>query len=175
MGERGISRTCAMDELTGWSLTQFAFWSESIAPVADAYHRVFGEPMPARVGDVSAKGPVSAIRVGPDRIWIVDDAGNLASLLAGAVDRRAVSVTELTHGRCRFRLTGPRACDVLATGIALDLDEAALPPGQAAQTMLHRISVLLHRLGEQAFDLYVPRSFAVNIREWLADAAHEAG
>jgi sarcosine oxidase subunit gamma len=62
---------------------------------------------------------------------------------------------------------------VLAKCVAIDWDAPASSPERAILTMLHRVPVLLHRLGKDDFDLYVPRSFAASLREWIVDAARE--
>jgi sarcosine oxidase gamma subunit len=35
--------------------------------------------------------------------------------------------------------------------------------------------VLLHRVGPEAFELYVPRSYAANLWQWLTECSAEFG
>jgi sarcosine oxidase subunit gamma len=59
--------------------------------------------------------------------------------------------------------------------VAIDLDPAVFPPGRAAQTMIHHIDVLVHRTAETTFELWVLRSFAESLAEWVLDAGQEFG
>jgi heterotetrameric sarcosine oxidase gamma subunit len=53
----------------------------------------------------------------------------------------------------------------------IDLDQAAFPVGHVAQTAIHHIDVLIHRIEEAAFEVWVLRSFSESLVEWLLDAA----
>lgn len=66
---------------------------------------------------------------------------------------------------------GGAAREVLERGIALDLHPTVFAVGHFAQTGLHHVPVLLERVGEQRYALYVPTTWAVSVWEWLADAA----
>jgi methylglutamate dehydrogenase subunit D len=156
-------------ELIGWSLTQLAFWPESIRAIGDALGRVHGIPVPARVGDVSGEGQIHVLRLAPGRIWIVTESSASVSPLAGVLADH-VSLTTLTHGQRRYRLCGRRLRRLLTESIAIDLDGPALAPGRAAQTQLHRVPVLLHRLDREVLNLHVPRSYALWAEEWIACA-----
>ena len=85
------------------------------------------------------------------------------------------TVTDLSHGRTILRLEGEAAADVLAKGVAIDLDPAAFPTDRVAQSMIHHIDIVLHRLGPDAFELWVLRSFAESLAEWLLEAGAEFG
>ena len=61
--------------------------------------------------------------------------------------------------------------DCLAKGISIDLHPSVFPIGAFAQTRLHHTAILLERSGDIRFELYVLRTFAVSIWEWLIDAA----
>jgi len=123
-----------------------------------------------RVGDVTGEANLRAMRIAPGRLRLVADSRAVTASLLAALDGQ-VAIIEITHGQRRYKLSGARLFEVLAKGIALDFESAELGPGRCAQTQLHRVPVLLHRLGERMLELYVPRSFAHSIEEWLADAA----
>ena len=44
-----------------------------------------------------------------------------------------------------------------------------------AQTAIHHVDVLVHRLTDRSFEIWVLRSFAESIAEWLIDAGAELG
>lgn len=76
---------------------------------------------------------------------------------------------DLSHGMVRIRVAGRRAPSLLAAGIAMDLHPAVFPTGSRAVTAYRDVSVVLHVSAEDTYDLYVLRSFATSLWEWLAD------
>jgi sarcosine oxidase subunit gamma len=159
----------AMAELHGWSLIQLVFSPSRRSELAEGLCSVLGLSLPPRIGEVVARDGIQALRLAPDRIWILA-ASETAAPTAEAMKPWGSSLS-LTQGRRRYRLSGPRCVAVLAKAIALDIQGSGLPPGRAAQIQLHRVPVLLHRLEMESIDLFVPRSFSESIEDWIADAA----
>jgi sarcosine oxidase subunit gamma len=56
---------------------------------------------------------------------------------------------------------------ILQGSVLVDLETGAFPSGRVAQTPIHHVGVLLHRRSETEFELWVPRSFALSLAEWL--------
>jgi heterotetrameric sarcosine oxidase gamma subunit len=81
------------------------------------------------------------------------------------------ALTELTDARVRLGVSGSGARELLSAGIALDLHPAVFIVGQGAQTGLHHTGIFLERVAEDGYELYVPRTFAATIWEFLVDAA----
>lgn len=135
----------------------------SALALVDRAHEASAPSMPAAA---------AALDTGPGQ-WLVvsarDTPAALVTQLADQCDDAAI--TDLSHARFRIRLQGPNARDVLQSGIAIDLGAAAFPPGRSTPTAFRDIAVLVHAAGEQTFDLYVFRSYARSLWEWLADAA----
>ena len=63
----------------------------------------------------------------------------------------------------------------IAKGFAIDSHPDAFPVQAIAHTMVEHTGVLLHRVGPEAFEIYVPRSYAVNSWHWLTVSAKEFG
>jgi methylglutamate dehydrogenase subunit D len=171
MAENGRGAAFAMAEVRGWSLVQIGGWHGSSAGIEPAIARICRISPPAEVGDVAVAGAISLIRVGPDRIWLVDEVGDVAVRLAGAIESAQGCITPLGEGRRRFRLSGKRVPEVLPRLVALDLASPTFVPGRAALTMMHRVPVLLHRVADTTFDLYVPTTFAASLEDWIGAAA----
>jgi methylglutamate dehydrogenase subunit D len=171
MAENATGQSFAMEEMRGWSLVQVAGWHDSAAAIEQDIAQVCGIAAPAEVGGVAVAGAISLIRVGPGRIWLVDEIGEVFARMADAVDHAQGCVTPLGEGRRRFRLSGERVPDVLRSLVALDLASPSFAPGRAALTMMHRVPVLLHRVARTTFDLYVPTTFSVSLEEWISEAA----
>jgi methylglutamate dehydrogenase subunit D len=162
-----------MTELTGWALVQLAFRPGIFADLDAAFLRLTGGSLPRRPGDVAGRNGIEAFRLAPRRIWILGESG---MALSGLIDAAAThaAVLSLAEGRRRYRLGGTRCLEVLAKGIALDLEGSGLPPGRVAETQLHRMPILLHRRHD-GVELFVARSFAASFEDWIADAALEVG
>jgi methylglutamate dehydrogenase subunit D len=171
MAENATGQSFAMEEKRGWSLVQVAGWHDSAAAIEQDIAQVCGiAPLP-EVGGVAVAGAISLIRVGPGRIWLIDEVGEVFARMAAAIDPTQGCVTPLGEGRRRFRLSGERVPDMLKSLVALDLAAPSLAPGRAALTMMHRVPVLLHRVASTTFDLYVPTTFSVSLEEWISEAA----
>lgn len=103
--------------------------------------------------------------------WLVvserDTPKALATHLANQSD--AGTVTDVSHARCRIRVNGPDARDFLQSGITIDLGVSAFAAGRSTPTAFRDVPVLLHAADTETFDLYVLRSYAVSLRDWLAD------
>lgn len=100
-----------------------------------------------------------------------DLAADLAAKLKGLA-----SVADQSSGRGVVRLSGPRARDVLAKGLAIDLDPQVFPAGSAATSTLSHMGVLVWRESEaESFDVVLFRSVAGSFWHWLSASASEYG
>ncbi len=159
------SAVLELGEVRGITLTQAAGldaeFEAKLAAVAGG--------LPAKAGQSAEINGRTLMRTGPAQFWIIapqaDDLGGMLGYLG--------AVTPLSHSRTRIYLEGAAARHVLAKGIPLDFHESAFTPGMFAMTGLHHTPVLVHCLSAQRFEIYVPRTFALDIWEWLTDAALE--
>ena len=140
---------------------------------AGAVAAVLGASPPVAPGAVHPGTDARILWLGPDE-WLVETgsedevAGRLEEALAGL----HAAVTIVGDGSVTFALAGPRAPDVLAKGMTLDLDR--LGAGSCARSLLAKVPVLLHRpAGGAGWEVTVARSFAGYARRWLEDAALE--
>jgi sarcosine oxidase, subunit gamma len=148
-----------------------------------AVGRVLDLLLPGEPGTSAAKAQIAALWLGPDE-WLVTcpaaEVPLLQSSLREAFADVHAAITDVTDGRVAFRVAGPSARDVLAKGCPLDLHPRAFAPGSCAQSLLAKTSVLIHLLDDDpergpSFDVYVSRSFARYVWEWLEDAGREYG
>jgi methylglutamate dehydrogenase subunit D len=125
-----------------------------------------------------ADGQVHFIWAGPRR-WLAEAPNEMPSIfeynLREAVTGLA-SVTSQSDGRSIIRVSGPKARDVLAKGVPLDLDPIVFGPGDTAMTVVAHITVHLWQSEEApAYEFAVFRSFAAGFCEWLLNASAEFG
>jgi sarcosine oxidase subunit gamma len=126
-----------------------------------------------------AQGPkVTFIGYGPGQWLAVSEslanealAGDLAARLKGLA-----SISDQSGGRTIFRISGPRARDVLAKGLPIDLDPRAFPPGSAATSAISHIGVQLWQTDDtRGYDLAIFRSLTESLWRWLTASAAEFG
>jgi heterotetrameric sarcosine oxidase gamma subunit len=153
-----------LGEVRNSTLTQVAGFGSFEADVA----AVAGTLPPANDQAIESNGR-TVFRTGPQSFWFV---GPENDELAAKLEGKAI-VTPLSSARTRISIEGRAARDVLRKGIPLDLHQSVFTPGKFAQTGLHHTPVLLHCMGESRFELYAMRTFAMNVWEWLEDAALE--
>jgi methylglutamate dehydrogenase subunit D len=114
--------------------------------------------------------------LGPDRWLVVEPRDAGASSWHAALVAAGGILTDLGHSRTVIRIAGAAAREVLAAGVGPDLHPAVFPPGACLQTNLAHTNVLLHAVDPvPSFDLYVPRSYAADLWDWLSDAAAGIG
>ena len=145
----------------GFTLTQVAGRDEVIGAVVG--------PLPATVARAQVNGASTIFRIGPAQFWIVGpEADDNASRLEGRC-----AVTPLSHSRVRMALEGVPARAVLAKLIPVDVHPSVFTEGSVALTGIHHTPVTVHCTGEDSFDVYAMRTFALSVWEVLSDAALE--
>jgi sarcosine oxidase subunit gamma len=130
-------------------------------------------------GSAVVHGPeVSFIGYGPGQWLAVSEslageslAGDLAQKLKGLA-----SVSDQSGGRTVLRISGPRARDVLAKGLPIDLDPRAFPLGSAATSIISLMGVQLWQTDDtRSYDLAIFRSVSESFWRWLTASAAEFG
>jgi sarcosine oxidase, subunit gamma len=178
-------RRAPLDGILQWalpdgavSLTELAF-AEQVglrvkAPVP-AY--LAGVPLPMQPNRVASMRELRTLWLGPDE-WLVTAPQGTAPDLFGRLTRalagRHASVTDLSASRAIIEIAGSRARTLLEKGCGLDLHPRAFGPGQCAQTVFANLPVIIDQLAAPSFyRLFVRRSAARWLAEWLIDAAQE--
>jgi heterotetrameric sarcosine oxidase gamma subunit len=168
------SATVSLQEVRAGSILQAAAWPGSLPTVEAAIRDLLGAVVPP-LGGATADGNVTVAAIAPGRFLIATVTPDLAVRFEAALTSEDGAVTDLSHGRVILRLDGEAAAALLAKCVALDLHEAGFPSGRFAQTMIHHIDIGLHRLSRTSFEIWVLRSFAESLAEWLLDAGLEFG
>ena len=160
-------------------LLQVSGWPASFAAVCRKLSTALECEIPVDGKTAIGMRQWTIFRVAPDRLWIAGPgADRTLGELARELGDEAV-VLELDHSRVVLRVAGQSAALLLNRGVPVDLDEAAFAAGAFAQSVVHGVSVLVHRVadvgGASAFDVYVPRDYAVSFWEWLIGCAQTLG
>ncbi|HEX3498495.1 MAG TPA: sarcosine oxidase subunit gamma family protein [Stellaceae bacterium] len=158
---------------------QVAARGEEGRVVRDALAAVLGIAPDGVTNRAVTKGTTSILWVGPER-WLVVESergeSDLDALLRAALGGTSAAVTDLGNGRTTLRIAGPRSRDLLAKGSAIDFHPRVFPVGACAQGLLGHVGVLFHAVDETpCYDLYVARSYAQTVWEWLIESAADYG
>lgn len=164
-----------MGEVRGFSLLQAVAFVDTVEALENAMRSAIGVDLPKCVGEPASSHDHRAFKVGPEHFWIVGPEETSIASLREAVGPQIASITSLSHGRTRLFIEGASAREVLSQGIALDLHPEVFPVDACALTELQQTPVLLHRIGQDRYELYALRTYAVWIWEWLTDAALPLG
>jgi sarcosine oxidase subunit gamma len=157
------------------SIVEAACWPDKEKALLEAIRDATGLALPTGAGAGVCEATKSAFGIGPGRFLVIDQAEDLSRALTTAVGGETGTVTDLSHGRSAFRIEGPKAEWVLSKLFAIDFAQAAFPLGAGRATAHHDIHAQIQRVGDDAFDLYVFRSFARSFWRMLGHAAEEVG
>lgn len=179
IGVAGGSPGVSICERRGTNLVQVAGWRSSFESVCGRLAERLDCRIPTRIGRATSSGGRSVFRVRPERLWITGPSHDeiLRDLNVESIGKDAV-ITQLGDGRTVLRITGPESNLLLNCGLPVDLDPEAFPANAFAQSAIHHMHVLVHRVdlaGEPVFDVYVSRELAVSFWEWLTEAAAPLG
>jgi len=161
--------------MQGWRLLLLAAYRGQHESFAQALAPALGQaPMrEPRQTQLLERGQL--LNVAPGQHWLISTDLSLSDAVLAAAPAALGSATELSHSRVRLAVHGAEVPALLARGITVDMDPAAFGVGQFVQTGLHHVGVLLHRTAAASYELYLPRTFAVSLWEWLCDAALAEG
>lgn len=141
------------------------------------------EPPPGPEAWIGRDG-TAILGLGPDEWLVVGPAGaeeDLVERLEAALAGHFVAVTDVTENWTVIAVSGAKLREVLAKGCPLDLHPRTVRPGFVGQSVVVHADVILHLMADGSdgqvptVHLYVRRSFAQYLRDWLADAALEFG
>ena len=166
-------RVCQRGDLTYASLIAACGRVDALHAAAQT---AFAAQLPG-AGRLSSGGGLDFIWSGPGR-WLVqaarDVTPDIETLLAPLNAHAAVC--DLGDSRLVLDLDGPRVREVLAKGLALDLDPALFTTGCAASSTISYIGVQIWQTtADPCYRVAVPRSYAGSFCAWLRAAAAEYG
>jgi sarcosine oxidase subunit gamma len=164
-----------LSETRPGSIVEAAAWHGEEKEMIAAIRKATGLSLPDGAGAGTYSAGKGAFGIGPGRFLLVDRAEGLAERLHEAVSLEVGTVTDLSHGRTAIRIAGPKAEWVLSKFFAIDFALPAFPVGSGVATVHHDIFAQIQRTAEDAFDLYVFRSFARSFWKMLGHGAEEVG
>jgi sarcosine oxidase subunit gamma len=138
-----------------------------------------GVDLPVKANTVNTAGETSILWLGPNEWWVVtapDRSDTLVPALRQAFQGLHTAVVDVSESRTVITVTGPKARDLLARGMSIDLHLRVFTPGQCAQTSLSKANVLLHQVDDKpSYDIYVLKSFSDYLWRWSEQIAADFG
>ncbi|MGE8942022.1 sarcosine oxidase subunit gamma [Leptospira interrogans] len=132
----------------------------------EAAHAV--DALPA-VGHTTTIPGADLLSIGPDVYWLLGHPENAVTFLA----RFAVCL-DMTDAWAGLRIGGSNAAALLAKGTAIDLDPRVFQTRRCATASFAQLRTVLWRPSEGSdYELFVGRSYALSLWEWLVDAFAE--
>lgn len=134
-----------------------------------------GQPLPTLVGATLTQKPRVLCTAPGDWLLVSSEhtAAELGAELSADLSIQGLVLTDLSDGLVIMELRDPYVRELLAKGCGLDFHVSAFIPGMCARTRFAQLPVVLLCKAENAFELFVARSYAVYLRMWLIDAAVE--
>jgi sarcosine oxidase subunit gamma len=151
-------------------------WNVQGARAAREAEGLLACTLPMKPNTTSTAPGVTVLWLGPESWLAVSGAPALGdyTVVRDALNAAGGALFDLSESRLAFRVAGPRARDVLASGCPLDFHPRAFAPGACAQSVFARVNALCYRHGD-AFILLVARSFGRDVWHGLCTAAAEFG
>ena len=164
-------------ERTGFGLASVIARKGRSADVTAALSALVG----ATVADTCKRcsgGGVAVTGVAPGQ-WTVMAEASRANGFAADLQRRLqgiAAVAEQSDGRVVVEVSGPKAREMLAKGVPLDLDASVFRLGDAAQTLVSHLNVQIVLIdAAPVFELSGMSTFAGSLWSWLSASAAEFG
>jgi sarcosine oxidase subunit gamma len=143
--------------------------------------KILGMSLPKEAGNTSVKEKITLLWLGPDE-WLLVSNDEIAKetniyeleqvLFDGISKKNLGAVTNVTDYFTIFSLSGSNIFEVLSKGCPYDFDSENFSVNKVVQTILNHIDVTIHRKSKNDIDLYVRRSFADHLWNWLKDSAN---
>ena len=176
-GRPGGAPGVTIEERVGLGLATVAARKGQADALKAAVATAYGVDLPdsSRI----AQGPsVSFVGYGPGQ-WLAVSEGLANEALARDLSQRLkglASISGQSGGRTVLRISGPRARDVLAKGLPIDLHPRAFAPGSAATSTISLMGVQLWQTDDtRSYDMAIFRSLSVSFWRWLTSSAAEFG
>ena len=142
--------------------------------------KILGMILPKEACSTSYKDKISSLWLGPNEWLLVSNdeitketnSYELEQVLFDSISKTNLgAVTNVTDHFTIFSLSGSNIFEVLSKGCPFDFSSENFGDKKVVQTILNHIDVTIHQRSENDVDLYVRRSFAGYLWDWLKDSA----
>ena len=142
--------------------------------------KILGMILPKEACSTSSREKITSLWLGPNEWLLVfndeipkeTNTYELEQVLFDNISKTNTgAITNVTDHFTIFKLSGSNIFEVLSKGCPFDFSSENLGDNKVVQTILNHVDVTIHRKSENDVDLYVRRSFACYLWDWLKDSA----
>ena len=142
--------------------------------------KILGMILPKDACNISKKEEISSLWLGPNEWLIISNdeisketnTYELEQVLFDNISKTNMgAITNVTDHFTIFQLSGSNIYEVLSKSCPFDFSSENFGDNKVVQTILNHVDVTIHRKSENDVDLYVRRSFAGYLWDWLKDSA----
>ena len=142
--------------------------------------KILGMILPNKACSTSSKEKITSLWLGPNEWLLVSNNPmpketniyELEQVLFDNISKTNLgAITNVTDHFTIFKLSGSNIFEVLSKGCPFDFSSDDFGDNKVVQTILNHVDVTIHRRSENDVDLYVRRSFAGYLWNWLKDSA----
>jgi len=143
--------------------------------------KILGMILPNETCGVSKKEKITSLWLGPNEWLIVSNdeisketnTYELEQILFDGISKHNLgAVTNVTDHYTVFSLSGSNVFEVLSKGSPFDFESNDFGDNKVVQTLLNNVDIILYKENKNNVDLYVRRSFAKYLWNWLKDSAN---
>lgn len=156
----------ALSEAPAATLTGIAPFSDGAAQLCEALHAAYGMTLPAANRSTASQG--ARLLWFGQRMYLLQGPAPAPKLAAALADHAAL--TDLTDGWAVVLLEGTGAADALARLTGIDLRQSRFRRDHTARTDLRHMTGSVTRVGVNAYQIMVFRSFAATLVQDLKAA-----
>ena len=142
--------------------------------------RILGIILPKEACSTSTKEKITSLWLGPNEWLIVSNERipkeantyELENILYENISKTNLgSVVNVTDQFTIFSLSGSNIIKTLSKSCPFNFESDIFSSNKVVQTILNHIDVTIHKKNDDNIDLYVRRSFARHLWDWLKDSA----
>ena len=147
---------------------------------ASKIEKILGMVLPKEACNTSNKEKITSLWLGPNEWLLVSNneepietnTYELEQVLFDNISKANLgAITNVTDQFTIFKLSGSNIFEILSKGCPFDFNSENFGDNKVVQTILNHVDVTIHRKSENDVDLYVRRSFAGYLWDWLKDSA----
>lgn len=182
-GHYGVAATTL---LTIQEVTIAAAWNLQGDPNNPAFSEqvrsLFGISLPTEPNSMCVGDLFTAMWLGPTS-WLLVSGGSVSSghpladfqAKRDRINTAGGALFDVSNSRIAWKIAGPRAATLLASGCPLDFHPSAFANRSCAQSLFGHVGALICRGGDGDFILFVARSFARDLLSTLCATSAQYG
>jgi sarcosine oxidase subunit gamma len=121
-------------------------------------------------------GDPTACWLGPDQWLLTSDlrsATDIIEDIGAALGDQLHAATDMSSQNVCLSLQGRASRTILAMGCGIDMHQSTFKKGECIRTHFANVALFMVVVGDNEFDLYVDRSYAQYLQDWIVNAGED--